>query len=590
MQEIKTNTSLYSIMSAALRLFYKLKKKQFYILLAVTFSGSIFEVVSLSAIVPVIYFIDNPSPILTNKFTAYIYHAFHFSSTGRFILVLLFGLVILFVIKNLYLLWTVYFQNKFFYRISQLLIEHQIFKFYKTNYLNIKSNNSIEYLRALTIAPQEFASSLMLPMVLIFNEVLVVIMLIILLFSFYPKILLLLFISIVPVCVILIRISHKRLIDISNIKAELENKSYRVTLEGINAYTDIKLFGKELSFLNTLETVFGKLFDANTKTNLYHWVPRRIIEVVIILTICLLYAIVLFFFGTSVNEIILILITFATAAYRLLPSANEILVNIIRIKTSQHVLDQLSFYDDYSVVEKKSEKDNTLLPLDFNKNIQLNNIVFKYKMAESTVLTNLDLDINKGDYIVITGDSGSGKSTIGKILCGFIYPDSGIYRIDNLRVRAFNDIKHLVGYVTQDFFLFDKSLLENIAILENPDEIDLNKINKVLEATNLSDFVYSLPNGIYHQIGERGQNLSGGQKQRIAIARALYKDIQLLILDEPTNSLDNENEIKLLDTIYNISKNNNLTVILITHHTAAIKKFDKIYELRNGYLIEQKLN
>ena len=124
------------------------------------------------------------------------------------ILVLLFGLVILFVIKNLYLLWTVYFQNKFFYRISQLLIEHQIFKFYKTNYLNIKSNNSIEYLRALTIAPQEFASSLMLPMVLIFNEVLVVIMLIILLFSFYPKILLLLFISIVPVCVILIRISH----------------------------------------------------------------------------------------------------------------------------------------------------------------------------------------------------------------------------------------------------------------------------------------------------------------------------------------------------------------------------------------------
>ena len=236
-----------------------------------------------------------------------------------------------------------------------------------------------------------------------------------------------------------------------------------------------------------------------------------------------------------------------------------------------------------SFVEENIKK-RDYASLRFDKSIQLKDINFKYPENNQNTLNKINLHINKGDFIIITGESGNGKTTIAKIITGFIRPDSGELLIDNIKVEHFDQIKHLIGYVTQDFFLYDTSLLENIAIHEDSEKTDLERVYAIIRSTGLEELMNTLPSGIYHQIGERGAKLSGGQKQRIAIARALYKKNQVLVLDEPTGSLDKENEMELLDTIYNLSKNENISVVIITHRINAVNYFDAIYELDNGIL------
>ena len=138
--------------------------------------------------------------------------------------------------------------------------------------------------------------------------------------------------------------------------------------------------------------------------------------------------------------------------------------------------------------------------------------------------------------------------------------------------------------------MFDKTIIENIAIGENFDNIDIEVIKKVIEYVNLNNFISTLPQGIYQKIGEMGSKMSGGEKQRLAIARALYKNAELLVLDEATSSLDSENEKEVLNTIYSIARKKNITVLIITHHISAVETFDKVYQLKNGNLFETKLN
>ena len=571
---IKDKDSLYAIIKASLNIFYPLKKKQFHFLLFIIFVYSIIDVLSLSIIVPIIYLINDTGLIQQNPFLSYLYQRLNFQIPGHFVLFLLVGLVIIIIFKNIFRYWTVKIQNKFVFSVCLDLIERQMTRFYKAEYLQV---NSVEYLRSLALAPQEFANGIMLPLALLLNEVLVLIIILTALVFYYPIVVLLLFIAIVPVSLVLFKTAHKRLLNISKVKGELENDAYRIALEGINAYSDIKLTGKEDYIIRSLKNIFKVLYDACSKANLYYSVPREIIEILVILTICILYAIASISFGPATNKIVLLLITFSTAAYRLLPSVNDILVNMVRMKTSKYVLNQLSFVEE-------NIKKRDYASLRFDKSIQLKDINFKYPENNQNTLNKINLHINKGDFIIITGESGNGKTTIAKIITGFIRPDSGELLIDNIKVEHFDQIKHLIGYVTQDFFLYDTSLLENIAIHEDSEKTDLERVYAIIRSTGLEELMNTLPSGIYHQIGERGAKLSGGQKQRIAIARALYKKNQVLVLDEPTGSLDKENEMELLDTIYNLSKNENISVVIITHRINAVNYFDAIYELDNGIL------
>ena len=221
----------------------------------------------------------------------------------------------------------------------------------------------------------------------------------------------------------------------------------------------------------------------------------------------------------------------------------------------------------------------------FQKSFELKNVAFKYPASELNILQNLNLKINKGDKIGIFGYSGAGKSTLVDIISTLNKPNDGEILIDNRKLLSQKNFKawqNQISYVSQNSVLLDDTIRNNITFFDN-DSINEEKLKQVIEHSQLSKFLKELPKGIDTSVGDLGNQLSGGQIQRIAIARALYKDREVLILDEPTSALDSNNE-KIIQNILDQEK----TIILISHNIDNLKKCHSVYELKDKKIMLRK--
>ena len=222
----------------------------------------------------------------------------------------------------------------------------------------------------------------------------------------------------------------------------------------------------------------------------------------------------------------------------------------------------------------------------FEKNIVLKDVFFKYQNNKKTILQNINLEIKKKSKIAIIGRSGSGKTTIVDIIIGLLEPTQGKLIIDG---NVINDIKctnwrNKIGYIPQNFYLFDESI-KNVAFGIKDHLIDDGKVKKALEFAQLGDFVNNLEEKIETKVGNQGIMLSGGQKQRIIIARAFYHDPEILILDEATSAIDEEDEKDFIDNLLEIGKNK--TIIIISHRSSTIENCDEIFKVEDGKIIKK---
>tara|TARA_B100000609_G_C17137760_1_gene393784 strand:+ start:1 stop:831 length:831 start_codon:yes stop_codon:yes gene_type:complete len=222
--------------------------------------------------------------------------------------------------------------------------------------------------------------------------------------------------------------------------------------------------------------------------------------------------------------------------------------------------------------------------LTFKEKVSLHGISFKYQENKDEVLNDISFDINANQTVGLVGASGSGKSTVINILIGLLQPTKGSITVDGQELTKANlgAWQQKIGFVSQDIFLLDASIKENIAFGYHPKDIDLKRIEKVLEMAQLDKFVLTLPNGIDTSVGERGMQLSGGQLQRIGIARALYGNPEILVFDEATSNLDRISEKLIMETIATIGKST--TIIMIAHRLSTVKECDNIFLFNNGSL------
>ena len=233
---------------------------------------------------------------------------------------------------------------------------------------------------------------------------------------------------------------------------------------------------------------------------------------------------------------------------------------------------------------QKIKKDNSI---EFNEDIRLKNVSFGY-IKDQNIFENVDLIIKKNSTIGILGKTGSGKTTLVDIISGLIPPTKGnIFIDDRLMVDYLESWHKKISYIDQSTTLLDASLIENIALGKNSDEINKKFLENVLEKSQSKEFINNLPNKLNTMVGERGVRLSGGQIQRIGIARALFKNSELLILDEPTSSLDNATESLVIDGIKKLKREK--TIILISHRVNTLKNCDKIYEVKDKKILEVKI-
>jgi ATP-binding cassette, subfamily B, bacterial PglK len=366
---------------------------------------------------------------------------------------------------------------------------------------------------------------------------------------------------------------------ISKVRDEKGSEQYKIAFQSMESSLEIKIFQKERFFVPQFIRVTEEFEKSMIDSNVLNLFSPKLIETVAVGTIFMLIFTGILF-GKNISELGEFLIVFSIGALRIIPSLNKITLSMNYMKGSSHVFDHLknlNLSEEQSVVMDK-ETSETLI---FNDSIDFQNISFRY--AKNTILDELNFKIKKTEKVGIIGESGAGKSTFLSLILLLLKPESGEYLIDGKVINETDstNLYPLISYVPQSAKLIYGSVAENIAFGIPANQIDYQKVNRLIKLIKLESFIESLPNGVDSLLGENNQSISGGQKQRIGIARALYFERPILILDESTSALDYQTENEIIDCL--ISEQN-LTILFVTHRVKALSKFDKTYELKNGKL------
>lgn len=456
-------------------------------------------------------------------------------------------------------------------------IAYKVFaKFLNTDYENFTQKNQSEILKSITGEVYNL-STMISSFLLMMSEIFVVLLLYTLMLLVNYKITLFLSLFMIINAFILIKVLSP-IVKKAGLKREEAMKNFFEILNtNLNNFKLIKLKTKEDGVLNLFKTQSEIFARANITNESVSAMPRIYLEGV---GFCVLVFIVVFLVFKNQSDISGILATisiFVLALYRLMPSANRIITSyhdLLYYRSSLDIIYQILKQKEESLGEEK---------IDFDKELKLENLTFGYK-DKKNLFTCLNLSIKKGEKIAFIGESGCGKSTLVDIIIGLLSPREGRVLLDEneLNMKNVKNYRQKIGYIPQNIYLFNDSIAKNISF---GDEVDEEKLQRVIKQANLEHFVKNLPQGVQTKVGDGGSNLSGGQKQRIAIARALYLDPEILVLDEATSALDTESEARIMDEIYKISKDK--TMIIIAHRLSTITRCDSIYRLENGKLFKE---
>ena len=354
-------------------------------------------------------------------------------------------------------------------------------------------------------------------------------------------------------------------------------KSFNETFRNIKYYLVNNKINKIVFDINNTLREIKKMNVSYTFINLF---PKQIFELLIIVIFS--YIILNFTsFSKDLNNLVPSLALYAAASFRILPSMNKIILKFNELRYSRSAIEVLGKELENEIHERKNN--TSIININFHK-LSFKNVSFKYENRTKNTLENISLDINNGKIYGFIGETGSGKTTFSDLIMCLQKVSDGKILLNN--DKNLYDFKYswqsMIGYVPQNIFIFDQSIKNNIAFGEFNNQINLDQLNNSIKQAQLENFINSLDEGIETIVGENGSKISGGQLQRIGIARALYLNPQILILDEVTSSLDLDTEKQILNVIENLKGKK--TIILITHKLNALKVCDEIFQIKNGKL------
>jgi ABC-type multidrug transport system fused ATPase/permease subunit len=356
---------------------------------------------------------------------------------------------------------------------------------------------------------------------------------------------------------------------------EIHWKQWHLVTETFKGYAEVTLNHAFPLFFKRFKAGLKEITHYREHSDKIQRLPESMMEIYIIGGL-----IVAALLSEGGNEMKLTLGIIAVAAVRMLPAIRNLLNGCTLLKNNAYTIDIIGD----ALSGKEQEDESALSPaLSFRHQIEIRDITFAFPDAEAgepAVIRHFNLILHKGERIGIRGKSAVGKSTLFNLLLSFYTPQQGEIRIDGVRLDSQNRSgwHRITGYVPQDVFILDGTLAENIALGE--ESVDEERLKQVLQQSSLEEFVHSLPEGIHTPVGENGCRLSGGQRQRIGIARALYKQAELLFFDEATSSLDPQTEQEITDAINKLSvSRSQLTVLIIAHRETSLAGCDRIVDL-----------
>ena len=548
--------------------------------------AGLLEFVGIALIYPFILLIIQPQSIINSA--PYIKFSNLIHSSNLTLITFSLGLVvfIIFITKNLFIIFTQYFQAKFIANWKKSLTLKFMEYYLYTPYIEtMRTSQSNKYYVIGSLCNQVIDGFVMRGLNLLTN-VIIIFMVISLLLIKFPIAALVTIIFASVSMIIQNRYFKNRTALIASTLAEEYQKYHDTMIESINNLKELKILSSERIFFEKFEKRENEFRNVQFLQGYYGAIPPYIVEILIVSALLLISAIISIENISDYSTIIASFAIVVAALFRIAPALNRIQTSIININASRDFVKKLNDeYEKCNLTNFKHYDTKRNEKMDFINKIILKNIEFSYN-EDKKVINNLSLEINKGDFIGIIGLSGAGKTTLADIIMGLLPPQSGEIYVDSTKLtnENFSKFRHIIGYVPQQINVLDKSFKENVAWGIPDNEINEEGVIKALKAAKLYDFVSQFKDGIDAKplIGSNG--LSQGQKQRLSIARALYRDPEVLIFDEATSSLDVQVESEITDMLSSLS--NSKTIIAIAHRLSTLKACNKLVYLKDGKIVD----
>jgi ATP-binding cassette, subfamily B, bacterial PglK len=558
------------------------RKRQVFLLILLMLLSSISEVITLGAIFPFLAVLNSPETVFNSPYAQYFIHFLKIESADQVVLPIALVFALSAFVSGLIRIFLLYFLTKVSFSIGVDISEEIYRRVLHQPYLIHTTRNSSELINGIVNKTHMVVNGVILPLLTIVSSIVLLIGIVLTLLAVDASITLVILFGFGFVYMCILLFTKDKIKNNSKVIALESTKAVKLLQEGLGGIRDV-IINSSQEYYYALYKKSDLMFRTAQGSNVFlSGAPRYAIESFGIVLIAF-FAYMASRSEGGMVEFIPILGVFALGFQRLLPVLQQLYASISNIKGSRSVL-----FDIVALLECDTRYNKTGKSIAFDKHITLNNVRFKYNNESHWIFQGVNIKINKGDFIGVVGPTGGGKSTMIDIITGLLEPTSGVFKIDGIVIDSSNQEewqKH-ISHVPQNIFLSDSTIEQNIAFGISKDDIDFKKVKYAAKLAQISDYINLLPEKYNTIVGENGVRLSGGQRQRIGIARALYRNSDVIILDEATSALDVETEALIMKSIENIR--NKFTVIMITHRLSTLANCKKVITVNKGVSCEKR--
>ncbi len=558
-----------------------------YFIIFLMLVNSILELLSIVLIIPIIglvldsnFSLNHPNVyLILDNLSNFFLNFIETKKEKKIIYLTLLIFLTLMIFRFIFAIFFTWVIGKFKYELNINLSRKVFNKYLNKPYSYFLNRNSANLIRNSTNEVSLF-SSLVEQILTMLTDLILVSTLLIFLLIYDFKSTIIIFTLISFVAIIFLLFTKKKIIKYGIDRQVFNGKAFQYAKESFGGIKEIIILNRKSYFSKKFINTINVLSNVIWKRKILQVLPKFILELFIIFTF-VLYFIFSLYFDKPNEKIIEALSIYLLSAIRAIPGVNRVVVGVQNLKFNKPVVElfktdlNLENDNNYINLSKKNGLD-----FSFKNKIEIKNLSFSYESSKNKVIENLNLEINKGEFVGFKGKSGAGKSTLIDLMVGILKPQSGKILADDVNINELNEIwRNKIGYVPQNVFLIDDTIKKNICLGLDEDEIDPIKLNNAINLSELDDFIKKLPKGLDSEIGENGLQISGGQKQRIGIARALYLNPELIILDESLNAVDLETENKIIKSIKKVAGSK--TIILVSHRQSTLDNCNIIYQLED---------
>jgi ABC-type multidrug transport system fused ATPase/permease subunit len=552
------------------------KRKLLFILLLMVV-GSVFEVLSLGMVVPIIGLLTKPNYVESVPFVKFVFGDI---SQENFALIAMLMMLIVFVVKTVFLVWKVWVQRGYSNEVTTRVSRDLYAKYLRQPYAYFLTQNSSTLIRN-SQNSNALMDGVIDPLLLVTSEAMVSGGLLLLLIWIEP------IGTLATLCIfgsgawLFRQITSKRIRQWGEADNFHKGQLIQQLQQGFGGIKDVKLHRREGYFITRYSDHLIGSASVSRRFSVASASPKFGLELLTIVCLALLVS-VMVTIGDGLSGVLPVLGLFGAASFRILPAINQVIGNFQLINRSRPVLNYLSHDLALGVEPTESLECEGI---EFSE-LEIRDLRFNYAGTKREALAGVSISIMRGEAVGLVGQSGSGKSTLVDVLLGFLTPSAGSVFVNGANIESsLQWWRSRVGYVPQSIFLTDDTLRRNIAFGLPEEEIDENAVRTALRSAQLEEFVSSLPERENTMVGERGVRLSGGQRQRIGIARALYNNPEVLVLDEATSSLDTETEHGVMQAVQALQGDK--TVIIVAHRLSTVEYCDRLYRLDAGRIVDE---